>query len=72
MLQVQLVDPAHERQVRSADWPGQVLHRASADIQQLRLARDGEGVVPLAFGGGAQAAEPVDLAPLLIPFISDR
>jgi len=42
---MQLVDPAHERQIGIADRPGQVVHRAPADAQQPGLARDGKLMV---------------------------
>ena len=45
MLQVQLVDLEHQRQIGRADRPGQVIHRAPAHAQQPGLARDGELMV---------------------------
>lgn len=45
VLQVQLVDAAHELQVGRAGGPGQVVDRASAHAQQGGLARDGQGVI---------------------------
>ena len=47
MLQVQFIDPAHERQINWADRLGQVVHRAAAELEQLGLARDGKLVVTL-------------------------
>jgi hypothetical protein len=44
-LHVQLVQAAHEVQVRLADGPRQLVHRAAAHAQQLGLARDGQGVI---------------------------
>ena len=39
MLQVQLIDSAHERQVSIADGPRPVIDRATAEIEQLGLTR---------------------------------
>ena len=39
VLQVQLVDSAHERQISIADEPRPVIDRATADIEQLGLTR---------------------------------
>lgn len=33
VLQVDLVDAAHERQIDRAGWPGQVIHRTAAHAQ---------------------------------------
>src|SRR5208282_5352289 len=50
MLQVQFVNPAHQRQISRTDGSGQVVHRASADIQQLGLTGDTEVVVSVDHG----------------------
>src|SRR5208283_815564 len=50
MLQVQLVNPAHECQIRIADWPRQVIHRSTAHAQQFGLARDGQIVATVDHG----------------------
>ena len=47
VLQVQLVNPTHERQVSLACWPGRVVHRASADRQLLGLSAHRQFVVPV-------------------------
>lgn len=47
VLQMQLVDAAHQRQLGLAGRPGQVVDRAPADAQQAGLACDRQGVVPL-------------------------
>jgi hypothetical protein len=38
MLQVQLVDAVHQRQVALAHWSGLVVRGAAADVEQLGLA----------------------------------
>jgi hypothetical protein len=38
MLQMQLVDPAHDRQVGITDRPRKVVHRPPADVEQFGLA----------------------------------
>ena len=50
VLKVQLVDAAHERQIGRAGGRGQVVHRAAAHAQQMRLARDRQRVVPVNHG----------------------
>ena len=50
VLQVQLVDAAHERLVGLTDRPRQAIHRAAAHAQQLGLARDGQRVVSVDHG----------------------
>ena len=50
VFQVQLVEPAHEGQIGRTHRPGQVVDRAPADVQKLRLARDREFVVTLNHG----------------------
>ena len=45
VLQVQLVNSAHENQIGRAGWARQVVHRSSAHAEQLGLVRDGQLVV---------------------------
>jgi hypothetical protein len=45
VFQVQLVNPAHQRQIGIADRSRQVVHTAPTDVQQLRLACDRQIVV---------------------------
>ena len=41
---MQLVDAAHDREVRSRQRPGLVIDAAAADVQNLGLTDDGKGV----------------------------
>ena len=50
VLQVQLVELAHQRQIGRADRLRQVVDRASADVEQLGLARDGQFVITVDHG----------------------
>ncbi len=45
ILQVQLVDPPHQRQIRVADRPRQVVHATAADPERLGLPGDRQ-IVP--------------------------
>ena len=45
MLKMQFVQAAHERQISGTGRLRQIINRASADLQQFRLARDGQIVV---------------------------
>jgi hypothetical protein len=44
MLQVQLVDPAHERQICGTDRARRVVRTGSANADQLHLPGNGQGV----------------------------
>jgi hypothetical protein len=44
---MQLVDPPHGREVLRRDGPALVVDRAPADIHRLRLANEGEPVIPV-------------------------
>ena len=48
MLKMQFVQAAHERQISGTGRLRQIINRASADLQQFRLARDGQIVVTAA------------------------
>ena len=50
MFQVQVVDPAHQRQIGRADRLGQVVDRPPADVEQAGLACDAEFVVTVDHG----------------------
>jgi hypothetical protein len=50
MLEVQLVDSAHERQIGRTGRLGQVVDRTPADVQQARLTCDAQLVVTVDHG----------------------
>lgn len=45
VIQVQRINPAHERQIGVADRPRQVVHRTPAHAQQFGLPLDGQIVL---------------------------
>ena len=50
MLQVQLINPAHERQIGCADRTGQVIDRTPTDVEQFGLTCNAEVVISVNHG----------------------
>src|SRR5450631_4118774 len=47
IIEMQLVYPAHQRQIAGRDRPGQVIHAAPADPENLRLSGHRQVIVPV-------------------------
>ena len=69
VFQVQFVDLAHQCQIGRPDWPGQLVDRATADVQKLGLARDGKLVGTVDHGF---ALTQLPKAPALVSALSKK